>query len=116
MSKYKNFEIWGNEFRFDKEGNIIDFEVKINSVGKKLVITNERVGYRKNIILLGDILADVNMVENVDYDNLLAIGFLNEPKDLKKEVQEYFTKYDVVIANDGSMEEVNNILKEIIEG
>ena len=39
--------------------------MKINPVGKKLTITDEKIGGKKNIILLGDILADVNMVENV---------------------------------------------------
>ena len=45
-------------------------------------LTNEKVGNRKNFIVLGDILADVNMVKNIDYDNLICIGFLNKPKDV----------------------------------
>jgi len=46
---------------FDKDG-ILDIDMKINSVGKFLSIDDRRIGYRKNIILMGDILADVNMV------------------------------------------------------
>ena len=57
--------------------------MKINSVGKKMVINNDKINNRRNIIILGDILADVNMVKNVDYDTLISIGFLNKPKDLK---------------------------------
>ena len=48
-----------------------------------MILTNEKVGNRKNFIVLGDILADVNMVKNIDYDNLICIGYLNKPKDVK---------------------------------
>ena len=41
---------------------------------------------RKNIIVLGDILEDVKMVDNINYKNLLTIGFLNNPKNLDKEL------------------------------
>ena len=58
-------------------------EMKINSVGKKMVINDKKIENRKNIIILGDILADVNMVSNVSYDTLISIGFLNKPKDPK---------------------------------
>jgi len=47
-----------------------------------MILTNEKVGNRKNMIVLGDILADVNMVDNIDYENLISIGFLNNPKDV----------------------------------
>ena len=80
-----------------------------------MILTNKKVCYRKNILLLGDILDDVNMINNINYENLIAIGFLNNPKDLKKDVDNYLTKYDVVIANEGSFIEVNRILKEIID-
>jgi len=81
VNDYENLEIFGNEMVFNKDGLLIDTEMKINPVGKRLTITNEKVGNRKNVFLLGDILPDVNMVKNVNYDNLIAIGFLNKPKD-----------------------------------
>ena len=54
---------------FNKDGLLIDTEMKINPVGKRLTITDAKIGNRKNVILLGDILPDVNMVKNVNYDN-----------------------------------------------
>jgi hypothetical protein len=83
--------------------------MKINSVGKKMVFNNEKIGNRKNIIVLGDILADVNMVQNVDYDNLICIGFLNKPRD-PNDLKHYLSKYDMVIVNDGSFKEPINML------
>ena len=86
ISKYDNLRIKSNEFVFDEEGTITDFKINVNSVGKKMILTNEKVGMRKNFIVLGDILADVNMVKNIDYDNLICIGYLNKPKDVSSSI------------------------------
>ena len=52
--------------------------MKINPVGKFCTITDKKVNFRKNIILLGDILADVNMAKNIKQkENVISIGFLN---------------------------------------
>ena len=115
IEDYENLSIFSNEFVFDENGTIIDLDVKVNSVGKYTILDNKKINHRKNILLLGDIISDANMVKNIDYETLISIGFLNKPKDLEKDVENFFTKYDVVIANDGSMEEVNRILKEIIQ-
>ena len=50
---------------FDQDGILQKVEVKVNSVGKKFIMNNEKIENRKNILLLGDILADVNMVSNL---------------------------------------------------
>lgn len=70
-----------------ENNKIKKFEMKINSVGKKMVINNEKIENRRNIIVLGDILADVNMVQNVSYDTLICIGFLNKPKKGSKDLE-----------------------------
>ena len=85
--EYENLGIIGNTFVFDEEGTIIDFKINVNSVGKKMILNDEKVGHRKNFLVLGDILADVNMVKNVNYENLICVGFLNKlsetnPKDV----------------------------------
>ncbi len=99
---------------FDEQGLKIEF--KINSVAKRLTITDERVGNRQSIILLGDIKADVNMAQNVkNKKNVISIGFLNKPKDLEKEVHDYLEVFDIVIAIGGSWKEPLRILKEILD-
>lgn len=96
-----------------QDGKLLKYNMKINSVGKKMVISNRKIANRKNIILYGDILADLNMVKNVDYDNLISFGFLNKPRS-DKDLGQYLEKFDVVIVNDGSFEVPNQILNEII--
>ena len=46
------------------------------------------------------------------YKNLIKIGFLNEEIDKLKDI--YKKSFDAVILNDGSMDYVNKLLKEII--
>ena len=81
ISKYGNLGIIGNTFVFNEEGTIVDLSVNVNAVGKSLILNNDSVGGRRNFLLLGDITHDLNMVKNIDYDNLIAIGFLNKPSD-----------------------------------
>ena len=106
---YEQFKIYGNEMVF-KDDKLKKVDVKINSVGKKMVINNEKIENRKHIIVFGDILADVNMVQNVDYDTLICIGFLNKPRD-PNDLKQYLSKYDMVIVNDGSFEEPIKMLR-----
>jgi len=109
---YEQLRIYGNEIVF-KGGIIDEFKMMINSVGKSLVFDAEKVGNRRNLIIMGDILADVNMAENVPHDTLISIGFLNKPKNLEKDLKDYLGAYDVVILNDGSFEEPMKIFQEI---
>ena len=64
---------------------------------------------RKNILLLGDGLADLKMVSEKDIENTITVGFLEERVE---ENLEYFNKaFDIVITNKGSFKDVNDILK-----
>ena len=113
IRSYKELQVYGNELIFNKDNLIEEVSMMINSVGKSMVMTDQKIANRKNVIVMGDILADVNMVENVNYETLISIGFLNKPRDPKVDLEQYFEKYDVVIVNDGSFEEPIRILNEI---
>ncbi len=99
---------------FNDEGFLVDTLMKINPVGKRLTITDDKIDNRKNIILLGDILPDVNMAQNLTNENMIAIGFLNRPKKIKDDIKRYLTKFDIVIINDGSWKEPLRILRKIL--
>jgi len=116
---YDNIHIISNYYEWDENGNAIGVkEPIIHSLNKdETAIQNfpafKEVKNRKNVILLGDILEDIEMVEGFDYDNLIKIGFLNEKTE--ENLEGYKRKYDVVILNDSSMDYVNQLLKEIIK-
>jgi len=115
---YKNIQIIANRFIFDAQGNAIgikepvihtfnkhEAEIKNLSIYKELM-------KRKNIILLGDSIGDLGMVEGFNYKNIIKIVFLNE--NIKEKLENQKKVYDVLILNDGSFEYVNKLLKDII--
>ena len=63
------------------------------------------------------------MIDWFEYDNLLKIGFLNNSEwsehrftwDLKEKLEKYKENFDVVITDDGDMELVNELLKNIVK-
>ena len=117
---YDNIYIISNSYEWDENGNAIGYkEPIIHAMNKdETVIQNfpvvfETIKNRRNVILLGDSLGDIGMVKGFDYDNLIKIGFLNE--NLENLLEEYKKIYDVLILNDGSMDYVNILLKEIIK-
>lgn len=115
---YKNIHIIANMFIFDKNGKVTGVkEPIIHSLNKheielkKLLVYKELLK-RKNILLLGDGLDDLGMVEGFPYTNLIKVGFLNENVD--KNLSKFKETYDVVVLNDGNMDYVNDLFKRLI--
>ncbi|MFW6383331.1 MAG: hypothetical protein ACOCZQ_01665, partial [Nanoarchaeota archaeon] len=69
------------------------------------------ISKRNNVILLGDSLEDLGMVNDLGTNLVIKIGFLNE--NIENKLELYKSKYDVVITNDGTMNYVNKILGEL---
>ena len=72
----------------------------------------EKVKDRKQVILLGDSLWDVNMVNTHHFDVMLKVWFLNQNEEKRLDI--YLEYYDVVVTQDGTLEYVNKILSEIL--
>ncbi|MCX6794608.1 MAG: hypothetical protein NTY31_01220 [Candidatus Falkowbacteria bacterium] len=66
---------------------------------------------RRNVILFGDSLGDVGMVEGFAHDNLLKIGFLNGR--VEENLESFKQVYDVIILGDVSFAFINQLFKEI---
>jgi len=114
---YDNIHIIANLFKFNNEGIAIGIEEPIiHSMNKHEIEVKDSPFYeellkRKNVILLGDNLEDVGMIEGFEYDNLIKIGFLNENVD--ENLERYKKVYDVIILNDGDFEFVNRLISEV---
>jgi len=116
---YSNIYIISNSFEWDENGKVVAVKQPIVHGGNKdeTLVQNfpkifRVIKDRRNIILLGDNLDDVGMVEGFDYDNLIKIGFLNE--NIEENLEYYKRNYDVIILNDSSMDCVNSLLGEMI--
>lgn len=114
----ENIHVITNIFEWDDEGRAVKVrEPFIHSLNKSEVAIKdypvyEKVKNRKNVILLGDSLDDIGMVDGFDYDEIIKIGFLNENVEGNK--RQYLDRFDAVITNDGDMSYVNSLIEKII--
>lgn len=117
---YDNVHIIANYFIFDKNGIAIGRrEPPIHTFNKKEIELKEienpqaykNLLKRKNVLLLGDTIGDIDMIEGFPYDNLLKIGFLNE--NINEQLEYYKKVYDVIILGDGDFSFVNRLVREL---
>merc|ERR1712110_686485 len=107
-----NMMIVSNRLGFDETGKLVNFlEPAIHTLNKKNLMKLAKefntpgsqameaaVASRKNILLMGDHLGDINMSEGTDSAaNILSIGFLNYKFD---NLEIYRQKFDIVLVND----------------
>lgn len=112
-----NVHILSNTFNFDAKGYATGYKNKIIHVmNKSETKINDKkyrnlISKRNNVILLGDSLGDLGMVNDLDVNIIVKTGFLNE--DIENKIELYKSKFDIVITNDGSMNYVNQFLNEL---
>lgn len=105
-------------YEFDTDGTVLGVkEPIIHSLNKHETTidwhTNHSdVAERTHVLLLGDGIGDTGMIEGFDYESLLKVGFLNENVAERKAT--FMNAYDIVIAHDGPMTPVNQLLNETI--
>ena len=116
---HENIDIISNAFDRDEEGRAIAArEPIIHSFNKdETVVKNfsmyDEIKDRKNILLLGDWLGDSHMADGFDYETIIKIWFLNH--DTPENREQFQKRYDLIILDDGPMDEVNEILKKILQ-
>lgn len=70
--------IYSNEFTYHEEGFTVDFKRPIiHILNKQQFIYEQHKDFKRNIIVMGDILEDIHMVRETEHDVVLKIGFLN---------------------------------------
>jgi len=116
---FSNIHLVANTIIWDEAGKMKGVKEPIIHVANKdeTLIHNfpcySEIKDRKNIILLGDGLGDVDMTRGFDYDNLIKVGFLNE--NIETNLSAYQAAFDVLILNDGSFDYINDLLTKIIK-
>ncbi len=115
---YDNIYIVANLFEWDETGNAVNVKKPIihgmnkNETAIQKFPVFKIIKNRKNVLLLGDSLGDIRMIEGFNYDSLIKIGFLND--NVENNIEYYKKNYDIIILNDSSMDYVNELLKQII--
>jgi len=110
---YPNIHIISNTVEFE-DGVMKELKGKtIHSLNKDVVHGDndvlEIVNDRKNILLFGDLVADVKMIPKEKEENALKFGFLDHKID--ENLKYYKEAYDVVIRDEGSFKCVLDIIK-----
>jgi len=114
---FKNTHVICNDFFFDETGRVIAVKEPIVHICNKdeTLIHNfpcyGEVKDRRNVIVVGDSIDDIDMVVGFEYKNLIKFGFLNE--NVEENLEKYKEAFDVIILNDGPFTAINNFLQEI---
>jgi len=117
--KFENIKIVSNSFIWNKEDRVVGVNQPIiHTFNKDYTAIKEftffeNIKNRKNVILLGDGIGDVSMINGFDYDKIIKIGFLNENS--KGELAEYKENYDIIILNDGTMDYILDSFKKVFD-
>ncbi|AQK64127.1 uncharacterized LOC100284093 [Zea mays] len=128
---FKNIKVVSNRMVFNEEGRLIAFK------GKTIHVLNKNehaldmaapvhgnpgdpngsmddyslVKKRTNVLLLGDHIGDLGMSDGLNYDNRIAVGFLNA--NIEKSLKDYSSAFDIVYLNDAPMHGVVQLVSEL---
>lgn len=111
-----NVHIVACYYEYDKDGYMTNYQQPIiHSQNKYEIILRgfpffSKLKERTNVILMGDQIDDLGMIEDFDYSSLLTIAFANEKNDEKR----FAPKFDIVIGKPGNFNFINNLLKQIL--
>jgi 5'-nucleotidase len=112
-----NIHIIANFFEFNTQGEVTGYKTPVihtcnkNEVQISYAPYLSQIEKRRNVLLLGDMLGDIDMAKGISHDCCINIGFLNQYID--KFIDQYSAVYDALVLNDGSMDYVNTLLKNI---
>ncbi len=70
-----------------------------------------KIANRTNVLLLGDSLEDLEMLNSVPHDQALTVVFYNKPT--SDSLEQYMNAFDIVLTGDSSMEAINDLLNDI---
>lgn len=128
---FKNIKIVSNRMVFDDNGHLVSFRGKTihvlnknehsldmsapvhNQLGDMNGLNNEShsVKKRTNVLLLGDHIGDLGMSDGLNYENRIAVGFLND--NIDDSIESYSEAFDIVYLNDASMGAVVDLVTEL---
>ncbi|KAG9289841.1 hypothetical protein G9A89_015421 [Geosiphon pyriformis] len=113
-----NMHIVSNQMGFNPLTGICDhFKPPLIHIFNKSEFMLEKTPYyftiseRKNVILLGDSIGDLEMSSGVKHDICLNIGFLNDH--VEELLDKYLNAFDIVVVHDGPIDVVSWILETI---
>lgn len=93
------------------KGELVNILNKTEAVLVNSPYVNELLA-RPNVLLVGDGVRDVHMVDGLPHREVLKVGFLNH--ETEYDLRRYLDIYDVVLAGDGDFTQVTTLLKQLL--
>ena len=110
---YPNTHITSNLMDFDESGKATGIKSIVHVFNKhEMVVDVSELIERKNVLLLGDSMGDLGMVDEKECNVLIRVAFLNENVEERLEI--FKQNFDVVIIGDGDFSFVNELMEEIL--
>lgn len=113
---YSNISIISNFIKFD-DNKMLPFNDKIIHTSNKdinvlSVDFANKIKDKNYILLFGNLIEDLNMVNKKDLSKTISFGFLEKNAD--ENINRYRNSYDVVLTDNSSFDVVRDILNDII--
>jgi len=109
LDKIKYFS--GNEI-FDENNILVGFDKPLITCLNKHLIIQKYDKLTKNAIIMGDLIADLDMIRGINFENSIKIGFYNLKDD--RSLNDFLDSFDIVIKGDGNLSSIVYILGLII--
>lgn len=104
---FDSVEVYSNTIEFDSEGMSTCFKTPVlHSLSKPRALATKHL--KRNVLLIGDMPHDLQMVAHHDQDRVLSIGYFND--ETKFELANYTDRFDIVVKNDGNFKVAEVIL------
>lgn len=127
LSALYKLSVISNTFKYENRPNpvsnriertAIDYDDRLLHSMNKNEFVNEiseeqlRPVLRKNVIVMGDIVEDIDMVDPSKHDQVLKVGFLNSKKN-EHLLDHYMENFDLVVTRDGPLNPANLIMSAV---
>lgn len=108
----RRVEVLSNRFIYHNDEGIDYMRPVIHILNKQQFIYDSEPPkkFRRNVIIMGDILEDVKMVRESEHDVVLKVGFLNDLEENGHLMPEFIKTFDIVVTGDGSLQPINFLL------
>ena len=122
LKEYDFIHLIANKFNYDSNNTLLSYNKSIIfPFNKGDILKDIFHKYHTNdsyIIVMGDHINDADAIKHIDYEEEIKIGFLNIIEDSlsikQQKLKEIFTlKYDVLIENDGNLNFIIELIKQI---
>ena len=109
---FVNLTVTSNFLNFDRHGHVIGFRDSLIHNLNKHNFSLEKTN-KDYVLLLGDQLSDVMMVEGFDRDKILAVAYV--PEDNMNELESFKDVFDIVFTNDEGFDILLKDLKSVLD-